>query len=95
MGKERNEKDLRCTDVLIGTIGYNVAPSYGRESMAGIETIREDIKRLADPEKAKILQRFFKTGPGQYSEGDVFAEKGLSFWNHEIIFNNARPLFFS
>jgi 3-methyladenine DNA glycosylase AlkD len=27
---------------------------------------------MADPEKAQILQRFFKTGPGQYGEGDRF-----------------------
>ncbi|MFH1728258.1 MAG: DNA alkylation repair protein [Pseudomonadota bacterium] len=30
------------------------------------------MKKIADPEKKKVLQRFFKTGPGQYGEGDVF-----------------------
>jgi DNA alkylation repair enzyme len=27
---------------------------------------------MADPDKAAILQRFFKTGPSQYGEGDIF-----------------------
>ncbi len=37
-----------------------------------IKNIREDIQRLRNPEKAKMLSGFFKTGKGQYGEGDVF-----------------------
>ena len=37
-----------------------------------VKNIREDIQRLRNPEKAKILSGFFKTGKGQYGEGDVF-----------------------
>ena len=32
----------------------------------------EDIKKLEDKEKGVFLQRFFRTGPGEYGEGDVF-----------------------
>lgn len=31
-----------------------------------------DLQLLGSPEKAKHLQRFFKTGVGQYAEGDIF-----------------------
>jgi 3-methyladenine DNA glycosylase AlkD len=34
--------------------------------------VRKELKSMADPEKAAILQRFFKTGPSQYGEGDIF-----------------------
>lgn len=34
--------------------------------------LKQDVSYLANPAKAKILARFFKTGPGQYGEGDKF-----------------------
>jgi len=37
-----------------------------------LEQIKKDIKKKANPKQAKILQRFFKTGKGQYGEGDIF-----------------------
>jgi 3-methyladenine DNA glycosylase AlkD len=37
-----------------------------------LDALRKDVKLLVNPEKAKVLRRFFKTGPGQYGEGDVF-----------------------
>src|SRR3990172_12776750 len=40
--------------------------------MMTAQEIRKKIQKLADKDKAKILQGFFKTGPGEYGEGDVF-----------------------
>jgi 3-methyladenine DNA glycosylase AlkD len=34
--------------------------------------VKQDLAALAEPERAKALARFFKTGKGQYGEGDRF-----------------------
>ena len=60
-----------------------------------------EIQSLKDLEKAKGAQRFFKTGPGEYGEGDIFlgltvpqqrkiAEKyiGLNFTNIQKMLNS-------
>jgi len=40
--------------------------------MVSVAGIRKDLKGKADPVKARLLRGFFKTGKGEYGEGDIF-----------------------
>ena len=37
-----------------------------------LKELRSEIRTLADPKKASVSMWFFKTGPGEYGEGDKF-----------------------
>ncbi len=40
--------------------------------MNSLEKIQKEIKNLENQKQKEVLQRFFKTGPGEYAEGDIF-----------------------
>lgn len=40
--------------------------------MNTFQTVHSTLAKLADPQKAQLLQRFFRTGKGEYGEGDQF-----------------------
>ena len=37
-----------------------------------IQNVLKSLASLANPKQAKLLQKFFKTGKGEYGEGDIF-----------------------
>lgn len=37
------------------------------------EQIVKELERVSRPSKSKVFQRFFKTGKGEYGQGDIFA----------------------
>ena len=43
-----------------------------REQAASLAQVRRELARRSDPKVAATLLRFFKTGPGEYSEHDLF-----------------------
>lgn len=40
--------------------------------MASLADLKQALTEHANPKRAVLLSRYFKTGPGQYGEGDVF-----------------------
>jgi 3-methyladenine DNA glycosylase AlkD len=55
-----------------------------------LQELKIDLKSLTDPEKAAFFPRFFKTGKGQYGEGDKFI--GVTVPNQRKVAKQYRDL---
>lgn len=55
-----------------------------------LNNLKKDLRKLADPERALVSKSFFKTGKGQYGEGDIFI--GITVPNTRIIANKYKDL---
>lgn len=61
--------------------------------MINLFQLKNDLQKLSDSEKKKKLQQYFKTGKGEYGEGDIFL--GISVKELRKIARKYRKLSFS
>jgi 3-methyladenine DNA glycosylase AlkD len=54
-----------------------------QRSLGTAEEVKHNLSKKIDTEKAQFLPRFFKTGKGQYGEGDIFI--GVTVPNQRIV----------
>lgn len=54
------------------------------------DQVKKELKKYIEPERAHVLSSFFKTGKGQYGEGDTFI--GVTVPNNRIVSAQAESL---
>ena len=58
--------------------------------MLSLEELHKEVQKQGNEERAKNLARFFKTGKGDYGEGDIFA--GLTVPQSRVIATKFKDL---
>ncbi|WII71884.1 DNA alkylation repair protein [Bdellovibrio sp. 22V] len=58
-----------------------------------IKELQRDVRKATNPERAEVMLRFFKTGKGEYGEGDIFL--GLSVPQSRALAKKYLPLSFN
>ena len=61
--------------------------------MSNARFVIDEFLSVANPEKAKFLQRFFKTGKGEYAEGDIFLGITVPITRNIVKMSKELPLF--
>ena len=68
------EKDSDRFSVVISFVGFCAARNKIKrmQPQMSLTNLKRELRKYARKDKASLLQRYFKTGPGEYAEGDIF-----------------------
>lgn len=92
-GRARNQcrPALKIEKLVHARLAYNVLTAGKAAEQVTAQMVMDDLAAFANPERAAHSVSFFKTGKGQYAEGDQFL--GLTVPNlRKVALRHARPI---